>query len=243
MVTKIEEGGVCGQGARAHPEMTLESALDLLQNGVSTAPSPEFPDAVNARLGTAGKTAVVQCAKVPSGASRRVLDLLDVALKAPTSTQRVAWHRRAADALATAFAPHAACRDGCSHCCYIPVKISAVEARAMGKLIGRSPAPREAHGPDPVAGYDSPCTFLVDARCSIYSERPAVCRSHLNMDVDSLLCELIPGAQIPVPYVDTRALAAVSVVIAGESMDAADLRQWFPATTRVTPQPSPGSAP
>lgn len=69
--------------------MTLDQALDHLRHGVRVAPSPEFPDAVNARLVRAPQTAARQCAKVPAATIQRVLKLLDVAVKAPTQVQRL----------------------------------------------------------------------------------------------------------------------------------------------------------
>ena len=224
------DGGLTPATGPPPAALTMASALDRLIDDVPMAPSAQFPDAVNARLGSAGQAAARQCSTVPPTASRHVLRLFDVTVRAPTTAQRVACHQRTADALASAFAPHAACRVGCSHCCHIPVNISAVEARALGRAIGRTPVLLAAHGPAPAASYDSPCPFLSGDRCSIYSHRPAVCRSHLNMDEDALLCQLLPSDhEVPVPYVDTRALVAVSVQIAGEAMDAAYLRQWFPA--------------
>lgn len=56
------------------------------------------------------------------------------------------------------------------------------------------------------------------------------------MDEDALLRQLLPsGHQGPVPYLDTRALLAVSVLIAGEDLGAADLRQWFPTAAGQAP--------
>lgn len=214
----------------AAANMTLDAALQLLRHGVDCAPSPNFPPEVNERLATAADVAAAQCRKAPPEANAQVLRLLDVSLRAPTGAKRIAWHRRAADALAAAYAPHAACHAGCSHCCHIPVKISALEAREVGRAIGRKPVPSPDHAPVAIAGYASPCSFLQGGRCSIYAHRPAVCRTHLNMDVDDLLCRLLPsGHAVPVPFLDTRAGHAVSMLITGDGEPMADLRQWFPA--------------
>lgn len=37
-------------------------------------------------------------------------------------------------------------------------------------------------------GKDTPCTFLKDGACSIYENRPFMCRNMVNLDVDPLLC-------------------------------------------------------
>ena len=60
-----------------------------------------------------------------------------------------------------------------------------------------------------------------------------VCRSHMNLDQDELLCRLIPGVAVPVPYLDTRLLALASIEILGASQPLADLRQWFTPENKV----------
>ena len=51
----------------------------------------------------------------------------------------------------------------------------------------------------------------------------------MNMDKDDLLCRLVPGSSIPVPYLDTTPLLFAQVQI-DPSSERADIRQWFPPT-------------
>lgn len=155
--------------------------------------------------------------------------LLATAVRAPTAAKRVMWLHRAADTLVNAYRGAAACRTGCNHCCFIPVKVSATEARVLGRAVGRVPAPLDTHQSVQIEAYDSPCPFLRDGICSIYADRPAVCKTHINLDVDDLLCRLVPGHAVPVPYLDTRLFALASIQIEPEVGAWADLRQWFPA--------------
>lgn len=167
-------------------------------------------------------------------------NLLRTAYRAGTAAQRVLWLRKAASAWSEPLVQHAACRRGCSHCCHIPVTITDVEARIIGKAIGRPPerpagalsieeaAEALAALPGTAAvSYASPCTFLEDGLCSIYAHRPPACRVHINLDRDELLCRLEPGASIPVPYANSTEIKAHYALLQPSAVWA-DIRAFFP---------------
>lgn len=112
--------------------------------------------------------------------------------------------------------------------------LSEIEAQVIGEEIGRKPAKVKAH-PTQVSrhqpSYGNPCTFLKEGRCSIYASRPMVCRTHLNMDSDDLLCELVEGAPIPVPYANATALLAQYYRL-GAGGVFGDIRDFFPPVKR-----------
>lgn len=72
-----------------------------------------------------------------------------------------------------------ACREGCARCCGVRFGVFAVEAeRIRAALVQLAPALRErvrAQADDP---SHTACALLVDDRCSVYDERPLICRSH-----------------------------------------------------------------
>lgn len=215
-----------------HPDVELhksiDNALKALTVGELMQPNEEFSPEFNARLLVAHENASRAAASAPPEVRPNVHRLLATSVRAPTAAKRVMWLHRAADTLASAYSGVSACRAGCNHCCFIPVKVSATEARVLGRAVGRLPAPVETHRPVHPEGYESPCPFLQDGSCTAYEHRPAVCRTHINLDVDDLLCRLVPGQAVPVPYLDTRLFALASIQIEPEEGSWADLRQWFP---------------
>ncbi|WP_137917204.1 YkgJ family cysteine cluster protein [Hydrogenophaga sp. 2FB] len=211
----------------------IEQALRTLTGGVEIHGDPKFSDEINERLLTAGETAQANAGRADPATSLHVRRLLSVAIKAPTNAKKVAWLHKAADTHAAAIGPHAACHDGCSHCCHVPVAISRLEALAMGRAIGRSIIEPEYHEPLAFRGYEAPCPFLVDNRCSVYNARPAVCRTHFNLDADDLLCRLTPGQDVPVPYSDTRLFVFAATEMEPNPGNWADIRQWFGSPARA----------
>jgi len=124
------------------------------------------------------------------------------------------------------------------------VTISSVEAGLSGRHIGRAPAePANAIRlqsfadaksalPAVQAWSDqrprSPCPFLVDSVCSIYEVRPLAGRLLLNLDDDDLLCKLVPGPDIPVPYADSGQIKTL-YLMAKAAAPLADIRNFFPS--------------
>lgn len=135
-----------------------------------------------------------------------------------------------ADEVMAPVSGQAACKPGCSHCCHIPVAVSGREAELIGQRIGLKPlpVPDEQLTARTTWGYDHPCPFLSEERCSIYSHRPMACRWHFNLDVDALLCELLPDRTVPVPLADSRRFQVLYMRFsAGTPL--ADIRDFFPA--------------
>lgn len=127
---------------------------------------------------------------------------------------------------------HAACAKRCSHCCNIDVAVSRAEAKLIAKQSKRvmaEPATTSRVGDTPKTEFFGvSCTFLIEGQCSIYASRPLACRTLVNMDNVDLLCRLVPGEKIPVPYLNTTELQGLFVVLS-EREDFADIREWFPA--------------
>lgn len=167
--------------------------------------------------------------------------LLTQATRSSTRAKKIMWLRQAADAVAKQVLPHAACRQGCAHCCHIAVVVTKAEAlqiaaetgcdmdTEVGKLppLGVLDAATTKDG-NAAHWQGVPCSFLKEGSCSIYRHRPLACRLHLNMDEDDLLCQLVEGEGVRVPYLNMTAHHVAAVVALGMGQPIADIREWFP---------------
>lgn len=92
-----------------------------------------------------------------------------------------------------------ACREGCDHCCHRMIHATPPEVgriwevvKAMPKqdqvdLVARLPVEDDAlavHRGELFTRYRGACPFLVDRRCSIYADRPFMCRSAFSRDAE-----------------------------------------------------------
>ncbi len=209
----------------------------------------ELPREVQERLPVAVERAHRKVRTVQP--SREAEQLVKAAQKASTAAQRVIWLQRAASAWAKPIETVAACRKGCAHCCHISVTISAVEAAVIGRHAGVKPAQPDSsvhlqtlqdmqQALSEVQKISArteplPCPFLVNDACSIYEARPMACRLLLNLDDDALLCQLIPGQAVPVPYANSDQLKTI-YLMAQVASPLADIRDFFPTAPPSTTQ-------
>lgn len=120
-----------------------------------------------------------------------------------------------------------ACKKGCSYCCYQSVSVCELEARAISKLTGRIYKKPEYTSvfKDRQMYRGDPCTFLSNGKCSIYAERPIICRTHVNMSCIAELCD-VTGLDQDVPYLNMSSLTLSIGLICGVEFH--DIRHWFP---------------
>lgn len=190
------------------------------------SPSADFSPEINARLACVSATAQAAAAKGDRKAIQEHLRLMDRARTATKRSSQVQWITESADMFGQAHKANSACKKGCSHCCHIPVSIGIVEAEIISKALGQKLTTKHQHSEAPIIG--TPCTFLKSNTCSIYQVRPLICRTHMSMDVDDLLCRLHgDGTSIPVPYVNNLEIMMTAFEITGPQY--ADIRQWFPS--------------
>ncbi len=205
------------------------SNLQSPQNDFASKAS--FPIPVLTRLASvemvAGANAVRLDAITPRTVKNEYAALVSSVVKSKRNLDSkllILW--QAADLIGKYALQVSACRHGCSHCCHTPVAISAAEAALIGARIKKAPRPVTLRQ-DELAkdGIGQPCVFLHEGRCSIYKNRPLSCRTHFNLDEDGLLCELVEGEEIPVPYLDSRSISIAYAAINPEGL--ATLNEFF----------------
>lgn len=137
--------------------------------------------------------------------------------------------RQVAGVFSTLVKEHSACKAQCTHCCNIPVTLSETEAKLISLAIGKpfTKVRQSAWIAQPRYGYQHPCTFLRENGCSIYPHRPMACRTHLSLDRDDLLCQLIPETNVPVPLANANIYHGLYAWLSRKD-SLADIREYFP---------------
>jgi len=151
------------------------------------------------------------------------------------------------DSVMAPISAESICENGCAICCNIDVTICEAEARLLSKVSGKEMCERTVAGKTPKPETATPCPFLdkATAACSVYEDRPTVCRSMMTFDSHKFCRELTTEhAIISEPIVTLLILNSVRAYT-GESTaqylqeflsesngfqkSTLDIRQYFPS--------------
>ena len=144
---------------------------------------------------------------------------------------------RITDAMVKALKPHVACGPGCSYCCHMNTIIYEHEARRLAEVSGRKMAAVPYRPPNVVSSegmrYNSiPCPFLVADECSVYDDRPLVCRVHHSLSNRASECDPLGGGQ---PHMYDPDIIEVPYKLLNEAANPMEpmgnIAEFFPAET------------
>jgi Fe-S-cluster containining protein len=170
---------------------------------------PEVRELVAKLAGVTRGAGIVMAAQEiaadPTGALRTVLGILKLLVfgRAQQTIDEV-----------TAHAPKLGCKDGCAYCCHQNVEVTIPEAILVAAHLIDAADPRRARvietaramkGMSDAARLRSgaACPLLVDGKCSVYDDRPLMCRSVFAADSDRCRrahLAAIQGREVPVEF-------------------------------------------
>lgn len=205
----------------------------------------ELSEAQANREPLAAERAEKKLKAIPVGDLRVQLDrLLEEAYRTKRAGKRIRLILEAASTFAEPAMAVSACRRGCAFCCALPQTfitsaearlLAAQTARPMQKPTRSIPVKQVLAGGMAEAAKHVfrqfpgvPCPFLIDNECAVYEHRPVVCRTHMNMDDDPLLCEVDPERPAKVPYLDSNGLLRAAWTLQADEF-LADIRDFFPS--------------
>lgn len=221
------------------------------QTSVQSIDVSRLPERIQARLQTAfdgANARALSASRAASGTKAAMTVMLRRAMEPRIgNTERIHRFWRLADAWNKGFETVSACKRGCNHCCHQSVAVPKSEAIAIAMATGKTLDPSDQNGLVPALNIEglaglqqahkgSACPMLVDGACSIYANRPMACRQLINLDVDEMLCEIIPGESVPVPYADSTQIDVCFAAHTGQETWR-DLRDWFPTELSGRRQP------
>ena len=109
-----------------------------------------------------------------------------------------------ADRVHDCLAPLTPCRKGCHHCCSMVTLVYRFEAVGLAEVTGRKMRELPFRSHQQVINLHrlqplQPCPFMVEGGCSVYADRPLICRLHHSLANDAESCRPLPSGQTQAP--------------------------------------------
>ncbi len=157
--------------------------------------------------------------------------LMKLSLLEPT--ERIEFIFREIDYYLSLEAKGSACVKGCHFCCFHPITVTNEEAKVLKKHnknadLNRLTIQKNHFKNDSLISYnDRACVFLKDGSCSVYEDRPIICRlTHVKSDPAD--CHLENG----VNEIEHLPVSKASIVAAAFLMSSTD-REFLPLSLEM----------
>lgn len=123
---------------------------------------------------------------------------------------------------------HFDCQPGCTYCCHFRIEAVAPEVFLIARrvkawpqdrldaLLGRLRAHAERAEGQPRATFVMACPMLENDRCSVYDDRPSICRKYLSLDVEE--CRTLGASATEDGELVMKSTALVSGTLTGYAL-------------------------